>query len=586
MANKSKDIKNYLSTVGKTEQLHVFVGYTNETVNNSTNDAAIKIWQDMLFSKKISRGDVVGVIPNQTWTYGNVYYPWKSNVDNSGAYYAWNKQNGNVYLCVQNNINARSDESGKNASTYIPSHAYGIQSYADGYSWMPIYRITSEYLRFVKNNWIPVISFEDFELYTEATEYQNASSFCGVSDITTNGKCAIYSKDTIKIAKNPVVFESYTKGQFIASLSMNCQLCYSFFKDNNQFEARFYEGTPPNSITIESKLQLIGRLISENKLPASSAFYALYDIAVNGLSDGAVISSQIDLSGFATSDLYTTTDNPVITVSSYTGSGASIRLLTYKSLQGKYVIKGVEILTNGSGYKDISLDISSSILETPAIKDILLSAISVNYDIIDGLNVDPYDVLNCKNIQIDTRLDITDINSNSLLVPDEINMYSLVSNPLEQTGTGDFIVSGSDLSRYTSKVKIGYTTLAVAYPGDVFSKSFIPKSGNATVNDAANTVVSEPKILKNFASVSGYSPTVVESLITVNNFDYSNISKSSKITDSDSRSFNITKIIDEPTFKQYSGKILQTVKTTKNLKLSSSSGELSKVLRINMIKGV
>lgn len=587
MSKKTKDIKNYLSTIGRTEHLHVFVGYTDEQINKSSDTASIKIWQDMLFSKRVSRGDVVGVIPNYTWTYGNVYVAWKSGIQNEGAYYAWNRQNGNVYLCVQNNPDCREDLGGKNASTYIPTHAFGIQSYPDGYSWLPLYRITSEYLRFVKNDWIPVISFEDFDLYTGSTEYQNNSAFCGVTDVNTVGSCALYAKDFIRLPKDSVSFTDITKGSLVSTSDVSCQVCHALFKDHPLYQAVFYPNKNPQSTyQIENKIETIGKLISQNNLPGSSAFYALYEIATNGLSDGAIVSAFLNLSGFDTSDLFVTVENPEIAITSFSGSGALLRFKTYKTLQGKNVINGIQLITNGSGYKDFSLDISSSIFEVPAVKDLILANITINYDIIDGLNIDPYDVLNCKNIQIDTRVDVTDITLNNLLVSDEINMYSLVSNPLEETGSGNYIISGSDLSKYTSNVKTGYTTLAVTRVGDTVTKTRTPVKGNSAYKDSSGNIVSRPKILKSFSAVSGFSPTAVQSIITINNLEYSNITKASTIEDSEGFIFNVNSIINKPSLKQYSGKILNTVKTDKNLKLSSSSGELSKVIRINMIRGI
>ena len=51
-------------------------------------------------------------------------------------------------------------------------------------------------------------------------------------------------------------------------------------------------------------------------------------------------------------------------------------------------------------------------------------------------------------------------------------------------------------------------------------------------------------------------------------------------------SFDVINIDDQPVFKQYSGKILQTKKTTTDIPLKSNSGELSRIVRINIIKGV
>jgi hypothetical protein len=589
MAKKTKDITNYLYNIGRTEQLHAFVGYTDEQVNASSDDASIKLWQDMVLSKKISRGDVVGVIPNITWTFGNVYTPWKSGIENSGAYYAWNRQNGNVYLCIQNNNFGREDLSGKNGSTYIPTHSFGIEAYPDGYSWMPIYRITSEYLRFVKNNWIPVISFDDFEVYTQATEYQNNSDFCGISILKTSGRCSIYAKDNLRIANTSNTFDYYKKGQLINTFVGTCQHCYAFFKDNPIYQAVYYSTVNiPSTIKIESKLETVGRFISENKITASSAFYALYEIASNGLPDGAIISASIDLSSFSEKDLLVNIENPEINVLSYSGNGGRIKFKTYRNLSGENVINGVEVFQNGNGYRDVFLDASESIFKTSGIKDILLSSIKINYDIIDGLNVDPYDVLNCKHVQIDTRIDITDLETNDLLISDNINLYGIVSNPLEETGTGDFIVSGSELSRFNTKLQNGYTVLVVTFEDDILNleRTKIPKIGRAIIKDNQEKNIAEPRILNTFFNTAIFAPSPKQTVITVNNYEYSNISKTSKIIDSDNNTFIVNNILNVPTVKQYSGKILQVSKTDKNLKMSSSSGELSKVLRINIIKGI
>jgi hypothetical protein len=585
MAKKTKDVKNYLSTIGKTEQLHVFIGSTDQEIENSSDDSIINLWQNVQFGKKISRGDVVGVIPNNTWVYGNVYVPWTSFSKNTGAFYVWNKQNGNVYLCLSNTPNNREEDSGKYASTYIPNHSFGVQKYPDGYTWLPIYRITSEYLRFVKNNWIPVISFEDFELYTFATEYQNISEFCGLTIIKTPGVCALYAKENLRLQDGPSTFINLTKGNLYGSYSMNCNECYDLFKDNTTFQPFFVDKNPPAKITIKSKLELVKDLIDQNKLSPSSAFYALYEIASNGLPDGSLVSVSVNLSSFSEDDLSVFVPNPELEVSSFTGTGARIRFTTYNTINGNNIINGIEIVESGSGYKDIQLDILESVFKNPAIKDILLSLVKVNFDIIDGLNVDPYDVLDCKNVQIDTRIELNDINQNNIVLGDTINFYTLVSNPLEETTSGNIIVSGSELSEFTNKMTIGYTTLVVQFEDDVVTKTQTPAVGLCDFKDTENKIVSRPRIFKVPTQITGLFPTSLQSIITVSNLDVSNISKSTKLTDVNNRAFIIKDVV-QPKLKQYTGKTIQTVKTTKNLNISSSSGELSKVLRINIIKGI
>lgn len=593
---KTKDIQSYISSIGKTEHLHVFVANSDSIAEDTSTDSSLDIWRDLIFSKKISKTDVIGIIPNQTWTSGNVYSAWKSNKQTNQSDYAWNRENGNVYLCLQNNQFNRLDREGQNASTYLPTHAYGIQTYPDGYSWLPIYRITGDLLRFVKTDWIPIISFENFDENSFTSEFDSKYFFCD-NNIAATGSCALYFSDTTQIAISGASYEVYNRGELYNSFVTDCSSCYTLFNDNDKFENVFYRTgeTVANTITIEDKFDLIGRLISENKLPGSSPYYALYEIANNGPDDGAIISAQINLSGISGNDLVVNVSNPSITIDSSSGSGAALRLLTYNSIDGKYIIEGIEVVSNGSNYRDISLSISPSIFVNNNISDLILSAININYDNIDGLNIDPYDVLNCSNVMVDTRIDTNDIISNGIALPETINMFGLVSNPLEELPTGEIVISGSELSPYSSKINTGSSTVSVYYPGDdpYTSPSVAPSTGNAlSTSTSGSTTVTTPrlKILKDVTGdellVFDYPNLPYESLINITGINYTNIDTLSTITDSADNEFIVNSVINKPTLRQYSGKVIQTKKSTNVLKLTSSTGIISKIIRINMIKGL
>lgn len=596
MLKKSKDIQSYISSIGKTEHLHVFVGQTDSESADTSATSSLELWRDMIFSKKISKTDVIGVIPNISWTYGNVYIPWKSNKINTGSYYAWNKENGNVYLCIQDNALNLINREGLNASTYIPNHSYGIRSYPDGYSWIPIYRITGDLLRFVKTEWIPVISFETFEELSFSTEFDFTNSFCN-NNITATGSCALYFKENYQIASSGSTFETYEKGELYTSFTSSCSECYNLFNENQKFVSKFYPtGTSVNqNLAIKDKFDLIGDLISNNQIPASSSYYALYEIANNGPNDGALISAQIDLSGITGDDLIVNIPNPEIQINSATGSGASLRFLTYTNINGKYIIQGVELVSGGYGYRDISISISNSIFVNSNIVDVLLSSININYDAIDGLNLDPYDVLNCNNIMVDSRIDTSELLLNSISLPDTINMFGLVSNPLEELPTGELIISGSELSPYNSAIKSGSSLVSVYYPDDFGgSVTISPSKGKGTSNTIATSgavkTTNTFRILKDNSSeelfVMDYPITPYESLINISGVDYSNLNALSTVTDSSNNEFIVSSVFEKPKFKQYSGKVLQTKKTSKDLKLTTTSGTLSRVIRINMIKGL
>jgi hypothetical protein len=590
MVKKTKDIKAYLNSIGKTENLHLFVGATDNFIENNSNDSTIDLWKNSIFSKRIARNDVVGVIPNLKWTSGNIYYPWSAISSSNDKFYTWNNQNGNVYLCISNNAFNRKDLSGNFTSTYIPNHAYGIQKYPDGYSWLPIYRITGDYLRFVKTNWIPVISFEDFNLASFSTEELTIQNFCN-SNLDTNGYCSLYFTDNYSVAAPGSTYDQYLKGELYKTVEAECSECFYMFDGNTKFKSVFSGSTSDiePSIQILDKFDEIGQLISQNRIPSSSAFYALYDIANNGPDDGAVISANIDLSEIESTDLIVNVSNPEFTVTSNTGSGARIRLTTYNNIDGKYIINGIEIISNGANYKDIVLDISSSIFESD-IKTQLLNSIEINLDIIDGLNVDPYDVLECKNFMIDGRLDIQELAQTQVDFPSEINLYGLVSNPLEITSTGDYIISGSELPPNGNKIQSLITEMRVVNELDIGGGSVSAIVAEGPLFTSATEVSTFQKTTaKNIKSAtnSKYQITLAnESVVSIIGGEYSTVANTNYIIDSEGEKFIVGGIIKSPKLRQYSGKVLQTTKTAAPIKLTDSQGELSKIIRINIVRGL
>jgi hypothetical protein len=329
--------------------------------------------------------------------------------------------------------------------------------------------------------------------------------------------------------------------------------------------------------------------VQASNLSSSSAFYALYEISENGPDDGAVISAQINLSGIDGADLIVNSENPELTITSYSGTGASIRLKTYLNLNGKYIVNGIEVVSNGSGYKDISFDISSSVFANTSIKDFVMAAISVNLDVIDGLNVDPYDVLNVQNVMIDGRIDTNELVAQKVQLPETINLFGVVSNPIEEDDNGNVFISGSELSPFVSKVNNTVTEAAIIFEGDVggLSPSVFPIKGQATAKNATETPVASTKILA--SKTESLTPTFGlpnESYVELIGFNYSNITSTSTIVDADNNKFIVNRILRKPKLQQYSGKVLQTTKTTKNIKVAPTETLATRILRINIIRGI
>jgi hypothetical protein len=137
--------------------------------------------------------------------------------------------------------------------------------------------------------------------------------------------------------------------------------------------------------------------------------------------------------------------------------------------------------------------------------------------------------------------------------------------------------------------------VSVYYPGDetLGNPTTIPSKGKGSANSiisGVNKNTNTARILQNVSNdqlyVFDYPQLPYESIVTVSGIDYSNLSSLSEITDSSDNEFIVSTVISSPSFKQYSGKVLQTKRTSRDLKLTTTSGTLSRIIRINMIKGL
>lgn len=574
--NKSNTLKNYLQDIGSKNQIFFLFGNTTNVVSSNTPESGIDVWKNSELSYRVARRDSVAVIPNITWASGNVYKSWSSKTTNSGSYYAWNKINGIVYLCVSNNSLNRTDLSMSNVSNQIPTHTNGLQTYLDGYTWLPLYKITSDLLRFVNSSWIPVISFDDYRI-TDVSKYTSANTFCNNNQSSTV-YCGVYFKETSEIETSSGTFTTYSKGKLYETLRIACQKCYYLFENDDRYEAVSYLKSTDvaSTIQIKDKFDIISDLVLSNQISTSSPYYSLYTISANGLADGAIVSAHIDISDFVQSDLVVDTKNPEITLTSETGTGASIIFTTYVNIDGENIINGVALVSSGSGYKDINLSIDYAKFPylTSTQVDALLASIDVNIDILDGLNFDPVSALGAENIMFDIRLETNILKQQNTTIPSEINFYGLVENPIELLANDVEIVAGSQygkddsyVEKHTAKLKLS-GSISVATP---------PTTIDGTLSNG--NILSDIKVSS--LDTTGAYPTI--ELFGLNYKDIDNISTLTI----DSTVYSVTEILEKPIFKQYSGKVSQTKKLTNSLKLGNqdTNTENTKLFRINIVKG-
>ena len=484
MAINHKKVQKYINDVITGGiQPYAFIGSTDKTLTTNSVKSQLNVWSDSLFASKITKKDIAGVVPNVTYQSSTVYIPWSSIEENIGKYYAYNKTSGIVYLCLSDNLLNRTDYLGKNASTKIPTHDVGSRLYEDGYTWLALYRITAPLLKFVTDSWIPVISLEDFFTEFEGTAWEQLIRFGSVPGAT--GNCGVYFKENTEVPSTANTNTAYSSGALFSTISdITCKECYWLFRNNPTYTSIFTGSVEPSaSITIYDRFDAVGNMVNQNLLSSSSPYYHLYNMALNGLSDGAIISCFIDLAGLTPTQLTTTEANPTVSILSADGVGGVVKLNTYITSSGTNVINGITIVDRGSYYSSATPYIAQSIVPNISV-DTLLSKISVNLDYVDSLHIDPVRTLNCSTTSTLVRISTDDLVSNSIKVPSNINFYGLVDNPKRRVDGNLVNLDTKNNANSTLLVDntTKFTVLAVS-AGNQSAFSAINKSTNLALGD-------------------------------------------------------------------------------------------------------
>jgi len=579
MSTKTENVKNFINQIGKENQLFLFVGTNSTETKANSPKSEIDIWKDSDFSVKIGKDNAIGVAPNVKWIKKRSYKPWSSTDKNTENYYVYNQDNGYVYLCLSDNLENRLDLEGQNVSNYIPSHSSGYYTYQDGYTWKALYKITPYLEKFVTESCIPVVSFDNFENIDKTSLFTQMVNYCYTLETKSSGYCSLYYSKNYQYLDgngNPV---NAVKGNLhFTTTVFACHECYNTFKDHPNFISVF-SSTPASTIQIKDTYDVVADMISTNKIPITSPYYYLYKVNEGSPDEGYVVSAKINLASFSLENLSISKDNPELTVYSNSGSGARIRLTTYISITNKIIVNGIEIISRGSGYKDIQLELKSADMLGSVTNASLVSAIKIDLDEIDGLGFDPMKVLNVDHIMIDVVLDKTALNTSNLATPSSINFYGLVQNP--KYGTGFEYTAGTNENKY----------LSTLYRTTVKISAYTPvtkpvKNKTATITETNGKVLRDIKVAAVSATLLGYeeigeSPPAV-SYLELKGLDYTEAASLSGTTTTNNYTYNIKDVEILPSFVQYTGKVLSTNKTTS----INIENEDTAIIRINMVKGM
>lgn len=582
MSTKSQNTKNFINQTGVQKQLFVFVG--SDTTNSTSNSTqtAIDIWNHSDFALRVGQNSVSAVVPNYKWIAKRAYTPWSSENSNTGNFYAYNDQNGYVYVCISDNA-SNIVTTYKNISNIRPTHISGIETYSDGYSWLCLYKITPSYERFITSKWIPVFSFDTFDATEQQTQLQQTQTFCD-SSTGEIGKCAIYAKLALSTDDDAGTIEYQSGALFTIAENITCSDCYYLMYNNDKFTSVFYSisDTIPTTMVVKDAYEQVGDLILENQLSSASPYYYLYNINENSnLNDGCILSAFLDLRSFTNDQLIVNQENPEFTISSNTGSDGRIRLLT-NIIQDSYVITGIEVISRGSNYKEIILDMNDSIFNGISAST-LIDKINVNLDKIDHIGIDPVSVLGAEHAMIDARIEKKTLTDAGIGIPQVVNFFGLIENPIGISGSIE-VISGSDFNK---KVDILYRTTIKAGISVLGSSSILPITDE--VYDTT-TPKGEPISDLTIGGIDNIISGVTSSCVAeIKNVPYQN---ATDLIDSvlvgpiggfPKTGSTIDTIEEIPTFVQYTGSILSTTKLTSDLPISDVD---SIIIRINMVRGM
>lgn len=314
---------------------------------------------DSFIARRITDTETSLVADNNEWQYGKTYNAWAPGVVSN--YYVYNPSNRTVYICTDNTPNGRVDETA-GISTIIPSHSTPeIQTYDDGYSWIPYYKVDISQIEFLSKTDLPIPNLGKSQ--THNTYADQFKSLCGTG-VTTFGCCCLYFKES---SVDELTGEIYQAGDLtnetIFSDCFECQKLADALDREATFLAGYTAGSITTSQTGENPLcpatktiyTLQQQLDSEKYTlsPGSSREYALY-LLNNFQNENGIMAARIDLSGLTDAQKTISTENPEITIKDATGTGARIRLLTVPVAYNRYMVTGIELINSGTNYSKVT----------------------------------------------------------------------------------------------------------------------------------------------------------------------------------------------------------------------------------------
>lgn len=463
------------------QELYLFFGGISGGEANNFDPLA-----DSFFAARIPETQKRLVANVSPWQANKTYKHYSSTNDYDVVR---NDDNGIVYLCLHNNINFRDDSTDgePGLSIVAPSHNYGRQTYSDGYTWLPLWKVDFTDYEFISNTEFPIPSLSteaDYNTFTEKYE-----PLCG-SGVTAFGCCCLYFKEN---SVDEVTGEVYTKGDVTnETIFSDCYECQKL-ADALDRDVTFLSGVTTGGINDSHPLEnplcpatktiltLKDKLNADkyNIIPGSSKEYQLE--LLNNYDNQGIMSVAIDLSGLSEAQRTITSNSfsPIITINDAIGSGAYATLKTIPVGADSHYVYGIELNNEGTNY---------SLLPT-------VSGTSVSATILNAIHVYPYPDKVYEDLQIFTpavsykaRTSITNAQLASVLPVSTIPIFkaAIAADPIGYANNAPVIKTknSADISTLLTQVR--------AFDPTTFSETPVPEGlggeGENVAADFDNTV--------------------------------------------------------------------------------------------------
>jgi hypothetical protein len=439
------NLEDFYTRLSKGQDKYAFyLGGVSAGSNYDTAASNRNVWEDVSLLYHVRKNDAKPVVRRINYQAKRSYDPWRATGNSSSDnYYVLNETNGTVYLCISSNSLNRIDHFGNNNSTHTPSFEDGVElTYPDGYTWRRLYKLDSNSRRFLTDNLMPVNdAIKDYEEFPTVVGLQSlVRNICGSSG-GQSGSCGLYprTKQYVPEFNNFVVAGNLWE----KIIDIPCYRCYDLAQ-RLDMEHRFIAGSSggdiPSGVSLTTNLDKIN---SAQLNPNSNEKVQAELVTSSSAKDGEILSMFIDLSNLSYSNRQVTVENPEVTITSGTGSGASAKLITYKDNDGNIVVDGIELVSGGSGYYDYSLTIPSITNDST-----FVNLIETNIEPLDGFATSTRKLLGATQLAFKVEFDSNDI-TDADVDQKTFTTYGILKNP--QT-TSD-VVFGSDLNKNEKKIE-------------------------------------------------------------------------------------------------------------------------------------